>query len=81
MNQAFIKQDEAVLLESELKEVQGNCRISTAPGIPLLFLYSPSRTVISLFKGVGFTAAAQLILNLLENISTDNRVCYSVTDT
>lgn len=67
------------LLESKLKEVQENYRISTASRNPTsisLFYHKNYFCEFLQFKGVGFTAAAQLILNFLENISPNNHVYY-----
>lgn len=65
------------LLESELKEEQENYRISTASRNPIfipLFYHKNYFYSFLQFKGIGFTAAAQLIVNFLENISTNNHV-------
>lgn len=67
------------LLESKLKEVQENYRISTASrsptSIPLCYHKNYFCEFLQ-FKGLGFPAAAQLILNFLENISPNNHVYY-----
>lgn len=76
LSKAFIKQGEAehlgALLVSKPKEAQGNDRISTASRNPTSIpLFSHNNYFYSFlqFKGGGFTAAAQLVLNFLENIS------------